>query len=549
MTVTHTGRIHTTGAASHGIFAQSAGGKDFGGKVDVTIEGDILATGEDSTGIFAQSRGDKGAGDISIDIVSGVVQGGFGAGSGVLFSNGAANTLTNRGTVTTMGGVSGTAIGGNTGGETVRNFGIVTGSVDLGAGGNAFRNEAGATFLPGAKILLGGGNTFTNDGTLSPGGGGVLQTTALTGDLAQSGSGALLVDLDLKGDKADRIVLNGTADMAGRLTVNLMDPGWIPSGTHRYAILSGTDTVADSGLSLVYQPSAVIDYKLSFTGKDLDLDATVDFASLSRGLTGNQAAIGEAINAIQRTGGTEAFAPVVAKLVGMTTLKDLASAYDQLSPVTYDSYTNTGHEVTRQYTQTLLKRIHSVRWRWGRRAARTMRGRGSDGFSPTADPMRASAGCWHPGPAKRTPRYGMWGDGFGLWGSQDGGGGTAGYDYRSAGAVLGVDTCERPVPRRNRPGTIPHQRRPGREPGERAIDSTFGSLYGSYFTPRMYIDMALSYGSQSYESNRNLVIENVAATPQADTTPTSTPGMRKGVTTSSGRDLSCSRMPDFITRT
>ena len=513
VTVTHTGRIHTTGAASHGIFAQSAGGKDFGGKVDVTIEGDTLATGEDSTGVFAQSRGDKGAGDISIDIVSGVVQGGFGAGSGVLFSNGAANLLTNRGTITTMDGVSGTAIGGNTGNETVHNFGIVAGSVDLGAGSNAFRNEAGATFLPGAKIFLGGGNTFTNDGTLSPGGGGVIQTTALTGGLAQSGSGALLVDLDLKGDKADRIVLNGTADMAGRLTVNLMDPGWIPSGTHRYAILSGADTVADSGLFLVYQPSAVIDYKLSFTGKDLDLAATVDFASVSRGLTGNQAAIGEAINAIQRTGGTEAFAPVVARLVGMTTLKDLASAYDQLSPATYDSYTNTGHEVTRQYTQTFLKRIHSVRMALGtaggahdarERERWLLAYRGSDA---SVGRLLAS------GPAKRTPRYGMWGDGFGLWGSHDGGGGSAGYDYRSAGAVLGVDTL---VSDRFLAGIGLGQSRTNvdldENRGSGHIDSTFGSLYGSYFTPRMYIDMALSYGSQSYESNRNVVIDNVAGT-------------------------------------
>jgi outer membrane autotransporter protein len=105
----------------------------------------------------------------------------------------------------------------------------------------------------------------------------------------------------------------------------------------------------------------------------------------------------------------------------------------------------------------------------------------------------------------------MWGDGFGLWGNQDGVDGFTGYEYRTSGGVLGVDSI---VSDRFLAGIGLGQSRTNvdldNNRGNGDIDSTFGSLYGSYFTPNMYIDVALSYGSQSYESNRNVVIDNVA---------------------------------------
>ena len=44
-------------------------------------------------------------------------------------------------------------------------------------------------FNTGATVNLGAGNTLTNAGTLSPGGAGVIQTTALTGNLVQTATG------------------------------------------------------------------------------------------------------------------------------------------------------------------------------------------------------------------------------------------------------------------------------------------------------------------------------------------------------------------------
>ena len=86
------------------------------------------------------------------------------------------------GTVTAL---SGLAIKGDTGNNTVNNFGTVTGNVILGSGTNGFNNMAGGFFNTGATVNLGAGDTLTNTGTLSPGGAGVIQTTALTGNLVR----------------------------------------------------------------------------------------------------------------------------------------------------------------------------------------------------------------------------------------------------------------------------------------------------------------------------------------------------------------------------
>jgi hypothetical protein len=56
--------------------------------------------------------------------------------------------------------------------------------------------------------------TLTNRGNLSPGGKGVVQTTALTGNLVQTSSGKISVDVDRTAGQADRINVSGTAQLA-----------------------------------------------------------------------------------------------------------------------------------------------------------------------------------------------------------------------------------------------------------------------------------------------------------------------------------------------
>ncbi|HVS26486.1 MAG TPA: autotransporter domain-containing protein [Burkholderiales bacterium] len=338
VTVTHMGDITTTGDGSHGILAQSGGGgvaQNKAGNVNVTVKGNVTISGANADGIRAQSIGVTPAanGNISVDILSGIVQGGSGTGAGVRFQDGANNTLTNHGTITTAGGLGGSAIIGGTKNETINNFGTVTGNVDLGAGSNAFNNKEDATFNSGATVNLGAGNLLSNAGTLLPGGKGNLYTTTLTGNIAQTSLGAYGVDVDVSSPSAaaDRMNTTGTATLAGKTDVNALNTGFALPGARQVTILSAAGGVTNSGLGLSFAPSAVTSYQLLFpNATDVALGYSINFAPA--GLNRNQTVIGGYVNNIQLAGGTASFGPIAAKLFSMPDIASLGTAYNQLSP-------------------------------------------------------------------------------------------------------------------------------------------------------------------------------------------------------------------------
>lgn len=71
------------------------------------------------------------------------MQGGSGSGAGVRFLDGSANTLTNRGTVTALGG---SAVVGSAAPDHINNFGTIAGNVDLAEGARSFYNRENASF-------------------------------------------------------------------------------------------------------------------------------------------------------------------------------------------------------------------------------------------------------------------------------------------------------------------------------------------------------------------------------------------------------------------
>ena len=335
--VTHSGTIETAGDGAHGIFAQSAAGQGTAGKVGIALDGSISASGKDAYGIYAQSGGAQGNGDITVEIRNGgAVRGGSGAGAGVRLVGGANNTLTNRGSISAL---SGSAILGGGNGDTIQNFGTVTGSVDLGGGANAFHNQAGATFNSGATVNLAAAGTLTNDGTLSPGGAGTVLASSLTGRLEQSASGTYLVSLDLATNTADKVSVSGPATLAGSVAVQKLNPGMMTPGKHTVTIVSSSETVTSSGLSLAAPPSAVIRYSLIPTASDLSLTYGVDFSPAEAGLNANQAEIGRGLDNAALGGGSERLSPLLAAAADQPDGRGLANAYNHLSP---ESYLKTG---------------------------------------------------------------------------------------------------------------------------------------------------------------------------------------------------------------
>jgi uncharacterized protein YhjY with autotransporter beta-barrel domain len=261
ITFVQTGSILLTGERSIGIFAQSlgggggavdrlfadtAGGAGTSGAITIGVDGDILANGPQATGIVAQSKAANGQGNISITLATGRTISAGSTGVSVMFSGGAENLFTNRGTLGEAAKPA-TAVLGELGNETVDNFALINGSVDLGGGKNTFNHHTGALLRSGAVINLGMSGTFNNAGTISAGGREVLQTTALTGNYVQTGDVIWEVDLG-SGLASDRLDISGVGQLGAFVnTIDLNQLGaFSEPGTY-------TLITAQSGLTGTFQ--------------------------------------------------------------------------------------------------------------------------------------------------------------------------------------------------------------------------------------------------------------------------------------------------------
>ena len=278
VTVTSIGDISTAGDAAFGIVALGSGA------VTVTSTGNITTTGSNASGIGAESA----TGPIAITVNSGTVTGGTGSGAGIFLFGGTDNTLVNRGTVMALSGV---AIAASTGNDTVSNFGTVIGNVDLGTGANAFNNMAGGLFNSGFSVSVGAGDTLTNAGTLSPGGAGTILTTALAGNLVQTTTGRLAIDFDIAGGSADWVNISGSANLAGAVRMQVINP---QLGPFQQTIVSAAGGTTDSGLSLLASPALHAELVYPNANDVMIKSSGINF--LTPGLDGNQTALGNAFN-------------------------------------------------------------------------------------------------------------------------------------------------------------------------------------------------------------------------------------------------------------
>jgi uncharacterized protein with beta-barrel porin domain len=337
VSVTHSGNIITQGESSTGIFAQSSGGQGVGGPVGIEVTGDIICQGPDADGIVAQSLGLAGNGNISVTINSGMVQGGSG-GIGVLFMDGANNTLTNYGDIKTLDGIHGSAIkstvsstgNGTPGNETINNYGAITGSVHLGAGINAFNNQEGATFNAGHTVNLGAGNTFTNAGTFNPLGSGSpshVGTVNLTGNFTQTANGNHVVEL-AAADSYDQIAVTGAASLDGRLTPKLLG-GFLPQANQVFpGILTATNDISGN-YSSVTNFSPTLMASVLYNPTSVDLMAQRDYTNAGLGLTPHQLGVGAMLNSVADTNSGD-LNTVLRAIDSLPTSSQVAAALDKI---------------------------------------------------------------------------------------------------------------------------------------------------------------------------------------------------------------------------
>ena len=437
VTVRVKGMIDTSGRSSEGIDAGSGG--DTGGAVTVEMEGNITTAGYDSNGISADSESKLVTVDVTGDItVSGEFSKGIEAGSnggvisitlhggaitsvqgvGIEFSDGADNTLTIRGPVTISGaGDTGTDIfadvRGDDNNETIDNYGTLTtpGTIDLGAGDNAFNNKAGATFYSGTSVVLGDGNTLSNAGDLSPGGANAVQTTTLTANFVSEQGSTFTVTID--NTRSDRLIVTGTAGLGGTVRVR---GAYSDSGP--YTILSATGGFTDTFEEVM--DTLFIDYGLDYVDSNSDsTDDTVNLTSRRKdGVpfgefagTANQRAVANALDSL-----TPANA-AVGDVMAANTPEGARAAYDARSGEVHASLKGTLMDAG-QGTVTAVK---------SRLAARV----GSVGAPATTAAFGTSS--------LADGQSGLWVTGYGASGETDATANTARMETNLRSVVFGID--------------------------------------------------------------------------------------------------------------
>jgi len=338
VSVSQTGNITTQGEEATGIFAQSAGGQGSGGNVDIALAGNILCSGANANGIQAQSLGLAGNGDITITINSGTVQGGSG-GIGMVFMDGAENTLTNYGAITTLDGITGMAIksivssGGNgtPGNETINNYGVITGSVDLCAGINAFNNQEGATFNAGATVHLGTGNQLTNAGTFNPFGSGStgnVGTVNLIGNFKQTSKGNHTMEF-AAATSYDQVAVTGTANLRGKLITSLLN-GFLPENNQVFTDILTAGTGISGTYDRVQNFSPSLLANVIYHANSVDLQAVRDYNNSGLGLAPHLRGVGAMLNSVADANSGDLNA-VLRAIDSLSTPGQVAGALEQIS--------------------------------------------------------------------------------------------------------------------------------------------------------------------------------------------------------------------------
>jgi uncharacterized protein with beta-barrel porin domain len=471
--------------------------------VTVTSTGNITAAGSGSFGISARSNG-----PIAVTIKSGTVSGGAGTGAGVVISGGTTNTLTNMGTVTAL---SGLAIKGNTGNNTVNNSGTVIGNVILGSGANAFNNMAGGVFNSGATVDLGAGNTLTNAGTLSPGGAGVIQTTALTGNLVQSATGRLLTDINVAGATSDRVNVSGTANLAGAVQLQVQN---VTLGAWQQTVLSAAGGTTNNGLALLASP--VLQAQLVFPNATDVVVKSTGINFVVPGLGTNQTALGNALNGAAQSGGLGG--PIFNVLLNTTSTTGYNLALNQLSGEAATGTQQSTFDAMNIFMGTMLDPFN--------RGTTSAPGSGANGYASEGDASAyasdgrkrtnaerdAYAMFTKAPPQNFEARWSVWAAGFGGSQTTDGNAAVGSNDVTSriAGGAVGADYLFSP-------NTIAGFALAGGGTsfslanglGSGRSDLFQAGVYARHTMGAAYIAGALAYGWQDITTNRTVTLAGI----------------------------------------
>ena len=200
-------------------------------------------------------------------------------------------------------------------------------------------NSVGTGLTPASFDVMSsssaGGATVTGDmmnaGTLTIGGDGGVSTLTVTGDFTQAESGKLI--MDVVGDNADLLSVNGDVTLAGDLVVT-RDLLGTNLGDNTIRLIDGDGTLAGS-LNLLVDDGLLVQRELVFddTGANIDLVVTLNDISVVEGLNGNQREAGGAmLSLLADPALDDGLATFISGVVGLDGSDEMQGVLAQLHP-------------------------------------------------------------------------------------------------------------------------------------------------------------------------------------------------------------------------
>ncbi|MCC0067785.1 MAG: autotransporter outer membrane beta-barrel domain-containing protein, partial [Rhodovulum sp.] len=363
ISLVQSGTVHAAGAGAIGILAQSlggggglvdqvfrgsAGGDGSGGAIALTADGNVVADAAGGVAILAQSEGRNGGGRVTLGL-DGVIKGGSGTGAAAIAVTGGSENRVDLGSNGFVFALNNVAITGSSGNDRIVSKAGVVGNIDLGGGRNRLTNAASGTLVTHETLDLGRDGLLTNAGLLVPGGDvvqsglgasasrsdftttrNVPQTTTLVGSLLMTPTSRFQIDVSYRasgaaGDGSDLIRTTGSVTFDGLVAPTLLSLERLFPLT----IIESGGAAVDRGATVL--DTATIDYSIAIGS--IELAATPDFSL--PGMTGNQGAVGDHINAILTGDGSAALGPLFALIGNMTDAGEVAATLDRLTTEGY----------------------------------------------------------------------------------------------------------------------------------------------------------------------------------------------------------------------
>jgi subtilase-type serine protease len=372
--------------------------------------------------------------------------------------------------------------------------------VGIGNGGALYANGtiAGAVSVNAGGLLGGtghvGGVNALSGGTVAPG--NSIGTLTVAGAVAFAPGSTYRVEANAAG-QADRIAAGGAATLAGG-TVQVQAASGAYSPRTSYAILTAAGGVSGR-FDGVTANLAFLSPGLRYLANAVDLTLTRNDVPLAASATGRNGIA--AANAIQAAGAGRTYDAALAFTTG-----EAAEGFRALSGDIHAGTVSAAYETAFFVREAVLDRL-----RWGGAAPGLEDGTGPAAYRADL-PGRAPSVANGPVRTLDPQVFGLWGQGFGAFGTAGGGGHAFALDRQIAGFALGADIR---LPSGFRFGLVggyteANLDSAGRQGGgarteSATLKSGFGGVYGGYAVGPVSVRLGAVYADTDTRTRRSVL--------------------------------------------